>query len=815
MKGAGGVWGTAGAAAAAVAAVHPYHIKYEVGAAAARRVRVLYGIADAGDPETAHNRCRHRHWVRVRAHVRLHGRGRLTKGREAKGRLTKGRQVKGRLTKGREVKGRLTKGRQVKGRLTKGRQVKGRLTKGRLTKGWQAVTGDLERAQLIIAGAGTGKTTTLIKRILYLIQEKRVPPRHILCITFTNKAAAEVRDRLDRAGVDLAGLIAATFHSWAYGLLRTYHRAAGFAQCPTVWKDADLLRAVALAIRLSSLERGRGDMAAWLGLDGGAEPATWAQHVLMKERKSGLPTALRVPFPGRHLRSCAEQARQLEAKQQKRSKKKKRAIHAPTATEKLGAKPKPATVKEELGWIDFFKRQTVDNISQYPGKQMLFETYTRILRDANAIDFNDMMLLLVQLIRVGRGGGAAGGAATAAGPVALVSEVAGTHGHVTAVGDDAQSIYRFRGAAPGVFGVVLELNYRSTPRILSVGQFVLQAEGGAPAATAKTLRATKPDTGNKEEAEWIAAEVERLNKEEALRHRGIPFRLVRDTSVFERREVQDLLAYLRLALNPADDGAFLRVYNTPPRRLGDAKAAFITRLTELQVVESLRRDIWQLGPAGALVRGSDLEYTDDDEEDEVQESGDGGGEGEGLQVPDLFRIATRALLNSYTGEEVQAALGCVCPHTSSPRVMPFVLEQVFGEHGRGPLALRDFLAHVALSDKWGLEFPAVFVARWSQGYLPTLYRPDKKRGKNMSEADRAAFEEQDAQEHTEEERRLAHVAVTRAMERLYITSIRVGQMFGEPILVPPSSISLPADPAVVERRVLPECHVRPPLCLDL
>ncbi|PNH07963.1 putative DNA helicase II [Tetrabaena socialis] len=114
--------------------------------------------------------------------------------------------------------------------------------------------------------------------MLHLILHMRVPPQHILCITFTNKAAAEVRERLQRAGVDPRSVTAATFHSWCYSQLRFHHRArqagrgtaAGFEQCPTVWMDTDLKRAVALALRLASLEKGRTDLTTWLQLPEGS-----------------------------------------------------------------------------------------------------------------------------------------------------------------------------------------------------------------------------------------------------------------------------------------------------------------------------------------------------------------------------------------------------------------------------------------------------------------------------------------------------------------------------------------------------------------
>ncbi|KXZ44052.1 hypothetical protein GPECTOR_75g776 [Gonium pectorale] len=981
----------------------------------------------------------------------------------------------------------------------------------------RAAISESDKPLLIVAGAGTGKTSTLISRIVHLVRD-------------------EVRERLHRNGVNARSLTAATFHSFCFSILRWYHKVAGFSQCPTVWTDSDLKRAVALAIRLQNLDVGRVDMAAWLGLP---DVPGWADILKAVEKKH--PDIWE---------SCGKAAQDLVAKQQKSKRKKgngadtgagaaqntkkgakkQRTNNGPAASTNtatgdgaaagpagagasdgaaegftadadnnllyraefiklvysklqtqyspgteavIGAKPKAALINARIQWLDRFKRTGAD-ISGYGMQFALFYSYVHayydaLLRAANAIDFNDMLLLVDKLItehdwilrRLQKKH-----------QYVLVDEyqdcspqqvrfvelLSGHSGRLTAVGDDAQSIYRFRGAMPGVFEAfrqfhsgqlqqtLLERNYRSRPKILA----------DSAGVTRKVLRPTKEDTADKIQELVKEGKVEgpggvavlyrcfkmggartHSQLQSALRSRGIPFVLVRDKSVFERKEVQDTLAYLRLAANPTDDAAFVRVFNTPPRRLGDQKAGFMTMLRDLQaraaaracealdmqrrelgagrgrngvapqpdgpaagpaaqrppahsyyglccallqqagggagaggdddllgyqlapshqggvrklveVVEDLRRAVWQLGPAGAIKRVLDLtgyvewyaeqkatkerlaqdaaeqlamspggaakaaaekgakamkvqagqegnaggdeddkddeegEEEDDDDDDlpplpaglppEPVELGERAQKMLGLKllfreaklfaskwqvpsrafampphphtaaeapaggpvVPELFALAAHAVMSSFSGEDVQAALHTAHPLTGLPQVTPEVLEQMYAEQRRGPLVLRDFLAHVALSDREveaggagaaagaggaksrqavtistihaakGLEFPVVFVARWAEGYLPTLPRPDKSELNRLSPQEQAEYIERDAEEHREEERRLAHVAVTRAMERLFITSIRVHRVQGKSWLVPPSSIELPADPQVVERRPLPQ-----------
>lgn len=389
----------------------------------------------------------------------------------------------------------------------------------------EAVSSEPDNPLLIVAGAGTGKTTTLIRRIMYMVHVENIRPASILCITFTNKAAAEVRERLQRTGVDPRNLTAATFHSFCFGLLRLFHKAVGFAQCPTVWTDADLKRAVSLALRLVNLERGRADLVHWLELEAGAP---WKD--IFAKVQSDHPDVWS---------SCTEKAKELEEKQQKKKRKAKQqqakegaqqagrgrkkankgepnpgpdttaadaagaagsgsgspaeapagseeadqaaegnaaaqrllyraelvtllydklaeqSVPAGQVPEKLGAKPKASTVNHELAWIDRVKRAGDYQPGQWTERrQQLFSFYTSILRASNAIDFNDMLCLVADMVKEHRGILKYLQKRYAYMlvdeyqdcsrlQVELLMLLSGGSGRITVVGDDAQSIYKW------------------------------------------------------------------------------------------------------------------------------------------------------------------------------------------------------------------------------------------------------------------------------------------------------------------------------------------------------------------------------------
>ena len=405
---------------------------------------------------------------------------------------------------------------------------------------------------LVLAGAGSGKTRVLTARIAHLIQERGVAPSRIFAVTFTNKAAGEMRARVAALlGADPRGLWIGTFHALSARLLRREAAHLGFGPNFTIYDQDD---SEALVKRLLE-QRGHSP-------------------------KANPP----------------------------------RAIHSIIS----GAKNR-MLLPEELG-------ASADS----PLQRVAAEIYALLgpaLQQANAMDFDDLLLLPLTLFAAHPERLAYWQRRfdhvlvdefqdTNAAQYRLVRQLAAEHTNLCVVGDDDQAIYGWRGADvrhmlsfqrdfPGTTLIKLEQNYRST-------QVILDAANGVIAENARRLGKTlftakqggEPVTlltaaDERDEAEWLAAELARRAAaddvpyegmavlyrtnaqsrplEEAFRFRGIPYRLVGAVSFYERREVKDVLAYLRLIANPADDQAFLRVVNVPRRGIGDASVAQLLR----------------------------------------------------------------------------------------------------------------------------------------------------------------------------------------------------------------------------------------------
>ncbi|HYA51458.1 MAG TPA: UvrD-helicase domain-containing protein, partial [Streptosporangiaceae bacterium] len=398
---------------------------------------------------------------------------------------------------------------------------------------------------LVVAGAGSGKTRVLTLRIARLIDQHGVPPRSIFAVTFTNKAAAEMKDRVGRQlGADPAGLWVGTFHGLGARLLRREAAALGFGREFTIYDEDD---------RLSLIKR------------------------LMDRR--GHSTKL---FPPRAVQSVISAA-----------KNRMRGAAALAADAPLDRLVQVAAdVYEALGpALQAANAMDFDDLLLHP--LTLFEqrpdrlaAYQERFRFLLIDEFQDTNLAQYQLIRR-----------------------LGSHGNVCAVGDDDQSIYSWRGADlrnmldfqrdfPGTRLVRLEENYRSTQVVLDAANAVIEENtsrlgkvlhtrrrGGEPVTVVAAADerdeaewVVRELASRQARGEWIAAEMAVLYRtnaqsralEEAFRRAGIPYRIVGAISFYERREVRDLLAYLRLVANPADDEAFLRAVGVPRRGLGEA-----------------------------------------------------------------------------------------------------------------------------------------------------------------------------------------------------------------------------------------------------
>jgi DNA helicase-2/ATP-dependent DNA helicase PcrA len=405
---------------------------------------------------------------------------------------------------------------------------------------------------LVLAGAGSGKTRVLTARIAHLIKVGGVPADRIFAVTFTNKAAAEMRTRVGTLlGADPKGLWIGTFHSLSARLLRREAPLLGFGSNFTIYDALDSEKFI---------------------------------KRLLEQRGYGLKT-----HPPR-------------------------VIHALISA----AKNRLLTPAEYGG------------AAEGPLEKVAAEIYTALgpaLRQANAMDFDDLLLHPLTLFREHPDRLAYWQRRfrhvlvdefqdTNAAQYRLVKLLAAEHHNLCVVGDDDQAIYGWRGADvrhmldferehPGTTLIRLEQNYRSTQIILDAANAVIAENHDRLGKTLfTTVQGGEPVTllaaaDERDEAEWLARELAQLaagsdigyegmavlyrtnaqsrSFEEALRFRGIPYRLVGAVSFYERREVKDLLAYLRLIANPADDEAFLRVINVPRRGLGDASVAALIR----------------------------------------------------------------------------------------------------------------------------------------------------------------------------------------------------------------------------------------------
>ncbi|HET9453657.1 MAG TPA: UvrD-helicase domain-containing protein, partial [Gemmatimonadaceae bacterium] len=410
---------------------------------------------------------------------------------------------------------------------------------------------------LVLAGAGSGKTRVLTTRITRLILEERVRPERVLSVTFTNKAAGEMRERIGRMlGDDPKGMWMGTFHSIGARMVRRaahhLHRTPSF----TIYDEDEQL-----AVIKRLMERHR------------------------------IPPK---QFAPRAIRAAISDA--------------KNAMVSAEEFTKLARDPFAQAVAPVYGDLD------------------------EALRIANAVDFDDLLLLPVRLLEqnpdeLKRWQGRFDHILvdeyqdTNRAQYRFVKLLGGVHRNVCVVGDDDQSIYGWRGADirnildftkdfPNAAVVRLEENYRSTPQILTLANAVISVN---TSRMGKTLRATRPGgekvsllrcLDERDEADWILQDVMtrrgqkgtmlrdvavlyRTNSqsralEEACRRHAVPYRLVGSVRFYDRREIRDLMAYLRLVANPSDDEAFRRAVGAPRRGIGDTTVEWLAERARVE-----------------------------------------------------------------------------------------------------------------------------------------------------------------------------------------------------------------------------------------
>jgi len=609
---------------------------------------------------------------------------------------------------------------------------------------------------LILAGAGSGKTRVITCRIAHLIRERGVDPGNILAVTFTNKAANEMRERLERMldiplgrGIGYGGLWISTFHSACVRVLRQHIHALGYKKNFVIYDESDRSSLVKVCVA--------------------------------------------------DLRIDAER-------------------YQPRA---IGAKI--SALKNNLTDAEEFAR-TGAGFGFDEAVSRVYSMYEEKLRESGGLDFDDLLMLTVRLFERNRDVLAYYQGLfrhilideyqdTNRAQYRLVRLLTAQQKNLCVVGDDDQSIYKFRGADisnilnfekdyPDARVIKLEQNYRSTQNILGAAGAVVARNLGRKAKELWTEKRGGDKIlcykaqDEKDEARFICKSVQqevdegrslreiavlyRTNAqsralEDALRNRGIPYRIFGGLRFYDRKEIKDIIAYLRVLQNPADLVSLHRIINVPARGIGDTTieklelaaaeagvglyqevvnpelaaitpsarkklhefAAMMERLRSelgsLSITDLVRRVIHESGYATALEQDKNVESR--------------------IRLENLNELMTAT--EDFQEQNQDASLGAFLDQVT---LITDSEQQVSAEGRRGS---GDTLTLMTLHNAKGLEFSVVFMAGMEEGLFPHS---------------RSA----ESEEELEEERRLCYVGITRAKERLILTHAAERRLYGYP-----------------------------------
>ncbi len=608
---------------------------------------------------------------------------------------------------------------------------------------------------LVLAGAGSGKTRVLTTRIARLIEAENVPPHRILAVTFTNKAAGEMRDRIGRLiGGTPQGMWVGTFHAIGARLLRRDAERVGRTSQFTIYDEDDALGVIK---RLMEGQR--------------ISPKEWAPKAVLGQISDA-----------------------------------KNALVTPVE----------------------YARLAKDPLSQVVAK--IYPLYDDTLRAQNAVGFDDLLTLPVQLLQQNQD--ILDGYRqrfsfilvdeyqdTNKAQYQLVSLLAGSAGNVMVVGDDDQSIYGWRGADirnildferefPSATVVRLEENYRSTPEILALANAAISPN---KERRGKTLRATRAAgvlprrvraLDERDEAEYVADDIAdrrsrrtvdlkqvailyRTNAqsrafEDAMRKRGWPYRLIGAVRFYDRREIRDLMSYLKLIANPADDEAFRRAISVPRRGLGDttiellAAGASARRISLLEaagtpeMTTELRAAARAAMAEFASVIGGLRAMATESAVNEVLEALIAR-----IGYIDLLRAEGQEGLDRIENvrELVSGAAEALADDDGEVGLTPLdrFLQKamlVAGADALDPTA--DAVTMMTLHNAKGLEYPVVYLTGLEDGLFPLARAYDDP-------------------SMLEEERRLFYVGITRAESVLILSHAETRRRNGETMMGRPSS----------------------------
>jgi DNA helicase-2/ATP-dependent DNA helicase PcrA len=641
---------------------------------------------------------------------------------------------------------------------------------------------------LIVAGAGSGKTRVLTHRIAYLLAERDVHPGEILAITFTNKAAREMKDRIDRlVGPRSKAMWVMTFHSACMRILRREAKRLGFPSSFSIYDQADSQRLMAMVCREMDLDPKR------------YPPRSFSAQISnFKNELVDYETA--IDKAGSHLeKTLAEAYKSYQLK------------------------------LTEAGAMDFddIIMNTVTLFQLFPD---VAEHYRMRFRHVLVDEYQDTNHAQYILIRelVGRPE-----LRTADGD--LVRSGA-EQSELCVVGDADQSIYAFRGATirnileferdyPDARTILLEQNYRSTQNILAAANAVIaRNESRKP----KNLWSDQGDgpklvgyvaDNEHDEAMFVAQEVDRLSDEEEVKagdvavfyrtnaasrvfeeifiRTGLPYKVVGGVRFYERKEVKDLLAYLRVLANPADVVSMRRILNVPKRGIGDRAEAMIEALSSRERIpfwDALRRADEAYGMATRSLNAV-REFVAMIEEligkaagmppsalaEEVLVATGYRAELEASEDPqDESRLENLNELVSVASEFEDAnPEGTLVEFLEQVSLVADADQIPDADGGQGVVTL------MTLHTAKGLEFPVVFLTAMEDGVFPHI--------RSLGEP-----------KELEEERRLAYVGITRAQKRLYLTRAAVRSSWGAPSFNPASRFVNEVPLQLIDWRTDPE-----------
>lgn len=615
---------------------------------------------------------------------------------------------------------------------------------------------------LILAGAGSGKTSTMTHRIAYLIKEEGVAPYNILAVTFTNKAAKEMRDRVEELIGQGINMWILTFHSACLRILRKHAEFIGYTSDFVVYDPTDQKVVIKNCLKEQNVDEKK-------------YPPAYILSIISDCKEKGVS-------PARYA---------------------------------------------EINGVDFKSKIILD----------LYTAYENVLKKNNAMDFDDLILRTVQLferneeiltyyqdkfkyIMVDEYQD------TNFIQYRFVKLLAEAHNNICVVGDDDQCIYQWRGAdIKNILDfekdfrntkiIKLEQNYRSDGNILEAAHSVIENNKGrkhkklwTDKEKGEKIKYYRADN-EKDEARYIAQEIDHQHSrelkysdfailyrtnaqsrtfEEALSARDLPYRVLGGTRYYDRKEIKDIMAYMRLVQNTSDDLSLTRIINEPKRGIGEKT------LEKLRALASVRNEsLFDSLTDDEIVEGLPSKAVESIKE-MILTLRQFNQEKDNLKVSDIYDglLVRTGYLKSLEAQDTVEAEGRI------ENLLEFKSVIYDYEKENPQLSLSEFMEKVALMSEIdnhnaeenavvlmtmhsakGLEFPVVFMPGMEDGLFPGW----------------RAFEKPDG---IEEERRLCYVGMTRAMQKLYLTGAEVRTLYGKTDYTKESQFLKELDKSLVE-----------------